>query len=295
MTTLTEVSSFDTVYQLETTDPVTGGPGGVANRQAQQLANRTKYLLDKFSSPVALADGSTATTQPKFDKDTSVATTAFVKAAGVQHSGTVQYSASGDLLAGAVAGNLIIAYLNTGPISFKLPASATCDNGTTISFFNSSAFDLTLVRDGSDTINLSGVNINSVVIKSGETLSLSFFAQSSTWECFGGSAQLAALASFGQSLATNGFKKLPGGMIIQWGTVTPSSYPTPGTLQNTPFNFPIAFPNAGLSFVGTLRAGNGGASYSNLSIETPSNTGAVMVYACGNVNNPSMSYIAIGY
>src|SRR3982750_2012131 len=47
---LTEVSVFDNVYQLETTDPVLGGPGGIANRQAQNLANRTKFLLDAINA-----------------------------------------------------------------------------------------------------------------------------------------------------------------------------------------------------------------------------------------------------
>ena len=32
------------IYQLETTDPVMGGPNGVDNVQARQLANRTQYL-----------------------------------------------------------------------------------------------------------------------------------------------------------------------------------------------------------------------------------------------------------
>ena len=32
------------IYQLETSDPVMGGPDGVDNRQAKQLANRTAYL-----------------------------------------------------------------------------------------------------------------------------------------------------------------------------------------------------------------------------------------------------------
>jgi hypothetical protein len=32
------------VYELQTTDPVLAGPGAVANRQAQELANRTAYL-----------------------------------------------------------------------------------------------------------------------------------------------------------------------------------------------------------------------------------------------------------
>lgn len=35
------------IYQLETTDKVRGGAGGIANRQAEQLANRTSYLNGK--------------------------------------------------------------------------------------------------------------------------------------------------------------------------------------------------------------------------------------------------------
>lgn len=50
MAILTPVSEFDDVYQLETTDPVLGGAGGMANRQAQQLLNRTKYLQDAIAA-----------------------------------------------------------------------------------------------------------------------------------------------------------------------------------------------------------------------------------------------------
>ena len=34
----------DGIYQLEPTDPVIGGPDGIDNKQAKQLANRTQYL-----------------------------------------------------------------------------------------------------------------------------------------------------------------------------------------------------------------------------------------------------------
>ena len=34
----------DGIYQLETTDPVVGGPEGIDNRQAKELASRTQYL-----------------------------------------------------------------------------------------------------------------------------------------------------------------------------------------------------------------------------------------------------------
>jgi hypothetical protein len=38
------------VYQLETSDPVLGGPDGISNQQAKQLANRTSWLKKKIES-----------------------------------------------------------------------------------------------------------------------------------------------------------------------------------------------------------------------------------------------------
>lgn len=48
MANLTETKTFDSaVFQIETTTPVLGGPGAVANTQAQALANRTQWLRDR--------------------------------------------------------------------------------------------------------------------------------------------------------------------------------------------------------------------------------------------------------
>lgn len=45
MANLPEAASWETgIYQLEETDPVQGGPNGIDNRQAKQLANRTVWL-----------------------------------------------------------------------------------------------------------------------------------------------------------------------------------------------------------------------------------------------------------
>jgi hypothetical protein len=46
----------DGIYQFETSDPVMGGPDGVDNRQAKQLANRTRYLKAQQEAHVAAAD-----------------------------------------------------------------------------------------------------------------------------------------------------------------------------------------------------------------------------------------------
>lgn len=37
----------DGIYQIEVSDPVLGGPDGISNRQAKQLASRTSYLKQK--------------------------------------------------------------------------------------------------------------------------------------------------------------------------------------------------------------------------------------------------------
>ena len=44
---LTPVTSFDDVYQIETTDSVLGGAGGIANLQALSLTNRTEWLKEQ--------------------------------------------------------------------------------------------------------------------------------------------------------------------------------------------------------------------------------------------------------
>lgn len=48
MANVTEASTYESgIYQIETTDPVLGGANGIANVQAKQLANRTKYLKER--------------------------------------------------------------------------------------------------------------------------------------------------------------------------------------------------------------------------------------------------------
>lgn len=81
------------VYQLEVADPVQGGPGGIDNRQAQELANRTAWLKGQVDALTAAAGnwapiaspqftGSpTAPTAPAGNNSTRIATTAFVAAA----------------------------------------------------------------------------------------------------------------------------------------------------------------------------------------------------------------------
>lgn len=51
MAALGETETYELeIYQLEITDPVVGGPDGIDNLQAKQLANRTKWLKAKIDA-----------------------------------------------------------------------------------------------------------------------------------------------------------------------------------------------------------------------------------------------------
>jgi len=54
MANLNETQNYENgIYQLETTDPVVGGPEGVSNTQAKQLANRTAWLKQQIEQLLA--------------------------------------------------------------------------------------------------------------------------------------------------------------------------------------------------------------------------------------------------
>ena len=84
---------IENIYQLETTDPVMGGPDGVDNRQAKELGARTNWLKDQVdginqdrtdyapkASP-AFTGVPTAPTADPGTNNTQIATTEFVKTA----------------------------------------------------------------------------------------------------------------------------------------------------------------------------------------------------------------------
>lgn len=50
----------DEIYQLETTDPVEGGPEGIDNKQAKQLANRTAFLRQEHIKSMLFMPGHSA-------------------------------------------------------------------------------------------------------------------------------------------------------------------------------------------------------------------------------------------
>ena len=69
-----------------------------------------------------------------------------------------------------------------------------------------------------------------------------------------GAVNLSNLASFGQYLNSNGYKKLPGGLLIQWVTVTFNLPTTLSSYYVLSASFPIAFKST--PFFSSVSVGN---------------------------------------
>lgn len=93
------------IYQLETSDPVLGGAGGIANRQAEQLASRTAWLKAKVD---AFIDGTVAVL-----KATKLAT-----ARTLSVSGAASGSASFD---GSANANIALTLADSGAVAGTYP------------------------------------------------------------------------------------------------------------------------------------------------------------------------------
>ena len=90
--------------------------------------------------------------------------------------------------------------------------------------------------------------------------------------------------TFGQSLAANGWCRLPNGMIMQWGVS-----------NGLTITFPIAFSSACLNVQATLKkAITFQANYSGFHIATMTTTGATITLN-GQYNGADFYYSAIGY
>lgn len=110
-----------------------------------------------------------------------------------------------------------------------------------------------------------------------------------------------------KNLAANGYQKLPGGMILQWGSYTQTVTSGAGT-TNVPMyqaggsvNFPIAFPNGVLVITSAPRDND------KIVLEYANTTGRTLTsfsYVCGGIQNQGtapatvnliVDWIAIGW
>ena len=99
--------------------------------------------------------------------------------------------------------------------------------------------------------------------------------------------------AFGSSLATNGYQKLLGGLIIQWGSVgCPANY-----VANTrfAFNLPIAFPSSALRIILSNTGGNTFTPGTQALLISNSQAEVAWGQSSGNASGLAAAYVAFGF
>lgn len=180
--------------------------------------------------------------------NTQIATTAFV---------------DGEITSAIATPTITGGTINNAIIGGTTPAAIT---GTTITANTNFIGNLT----GNVTGNLTG-NVTGTVSGNAGTVTNGVYTNN-----FTGS---------NQSLTGDGYQKLPGGLIIQWGFV-----PDAGSTTAINVSFPIAFPNACFSVVTQLN--NNAANYQAITVGSVTTTGFILRWDALVLG---AYYIAIGH
>lgn len=205
--------------------------------------------LAPLASP-ALTGTPTAPTAAAGTNTTQLATTALVRLTGLSASGVTTVTTTSTLAASTLGGTVL--FNSASAIVPTLPAASSMYAGSRIEMMNINAGVATVTRAGTDVITVNGSTVTTIALGAGDTLTLESNGATG-WYAVGGSAQLGQSGVFGSSLGASGYQKLPSGLIIQWGTFTPSA----GTgAVTTAVTFPMAFPNQCYS-VTTAAGGSG--------------------------------------
>lgn len=146
---------------------------------------------------------------------------------------------------------------------------------------------LTLTHNAASLILPGAANIATAANDEAEFVSLG----AGNWKCVSYQPASVALSNFNaQTLAANGYQKLPGGLIIQWGTASTNASGV------ATFTYPITFPTGGRQANVSYNTGGlqGDRSLTGSSPGTSSMTAYLATAAGVAVNAAAISFIVIG-
>lgn len=187
-----------------------------------------------------------AGTPAQFDDGPALATTEFVRKALGGFSGSIPYTVNGPIPAanaglrgvwnGVAAGALTLPPIGDVPIGATFYVAAG-DEAVTIS------------PDGADEIfSTDNTSLASVSLLQGDDVQITRGGLG--WAITGGASALRNSGTLGGEAGTEGWQRLPSGLIIQWGLVNVTVANT-----NQAFTLPIPFPNAFYGAMGTHYTG----------------------------------------
>lgn len=276
---------------LDTLNELAAALGNDANFAA--TVTNALALKAPLASP-ALTGSPSAPTPPQFDADTSVATTEFVKRQGLQLAGISYYTANTTLPLADVGKAVFVNFAAAGG-TISLPSAATVPAGAIYTVYNWGAQSFGLSAQVGQTINNNTSNPQTFTMQPYSTVIV--IAETGTgWVIIGGSGQLTTSPLFTASKTSNGYTKLPNGLILQWWG---DSFDATGVRITT---FPIAFPNAVLHVSGHPMMATGSTTPGDANIigwdqGNTSLTQARMVSFnyTGGVQGGGERFFAIGY
>ncbi len=136
MANLTESATYDAgVYQIETSDAVIGGPTGISNKGAKNLANRTAYLKAHMdNAETALA--SHAISLGTYGSRISILEASRVHTLGSNYSrGMVAYNSGSPMaISASDVGKVILIQPPTLTNTVRLPSLSGIENGAVFTF-----------------------------------------------------------------------------------------------------------------------------------------------------------------
>lgn len=224
----------------------------------------------------------------QFDNTPLAASTSFVQRALGNYSGYAGISASRALSAADIGKALFIA-ATAITVTVPTPSSLGLPLGAAATFFTSGSTSATFTAGSGAIINAPGANaVSSFVVGYGQCLTL-VAVTGTTWQVLNSTAALGQTADFAASLSAAGYQKLPGGLIIQWGTYRCRAV-TSGTVT-----YPIAFPNAMLANW-VCDYNDGHAANEMAWILTSSTPKSTLSFGGANMtDSTSVNWMAIGF
>lgn len=232
-------------------------------------------------------------TAPQFDATKKLATDEFVQRALGNFSSVIQASGLGAtiLLDNTYVGK-VLAHGDPVDINVTMPPLSGVSMGGSVHLHNTSSKKITLVASGSDLLTADGQIISSVILLTGDTLTL-YKATGLHWFMYG-SAVRGEEPGFKSSLVSNGYQKLPSGLIIQWGT-TVAPVATANVNSTKAMLYPIPFPITAMAVYATP-ANSPAGNYVTTSAESPGITGFSLL-TCSAIALPNLNvrWIALGH
>jgi hypothetical protein len=188
-------------------------------------------------------------------------------------------SNTGINLQSAVSGILPVANGGTG-------SATAAFNGSGITNLNATAISSGVIANTYTTANTANQSSAIVVRDVGGNFAANTITANLIGSVTGASSLNVLTSAFtgaNQSLTADGYQKLPGGLIIQWGFV-----PDTGTTMSA--TFPIAFPTACVGISAQIIRNS--ANFQSIAVSSPTTTGFTIYW---DSLADGVSYIAIGY